>query len=67
MILIGKEKGINVYSNQVISKKELDQEWLDLVAEAKKAGLTISEIRDFLNRETIPSGIVHELQEKNAL
>jgi DNA-binding transcriptional MerR regulator len=30
-------------------EKELDQEWLDLINEAKKLGLSIEEIRDFLS------------------
>ncbi|MDR4949063.1 anti-repressor SinI family protein [Neobacillus cucumis] len=30
------------------TEKELDQEWLALIAEAKQLGLTINEIRDFL-------------------
>lgn len=30
------------------AEKELDQDWLGLINEAKKLGLSIEEIRDFL-------------------
>ncbi|WP_313958727.1 anti-repressor SinI family protein [Bacillus sp. X1(2014)] len=31
------------------TEEELDKEWLKLIGEAKKLGLSIGEIRDFLN------------------
>ncbi|MFB5196813.1 anti-repressor SinI family protein [Neobacillus sp. KR4-4] len=31
-------------------EQDIDTEWLDLINEAKKIGLSIDEIRDFLNR-----------------
>jgi len=31
-------------------EKDIDTEWLELINEAKKIGLSIDEIRDFLNR-----------------
>ncbi|MBM7651835.1 anti-repressor SinI family protein [Neobacillus cucumis] len=31
-------------------EKELDQEWLDLINEAKNLGLSIEEIREFLSK-----------------
>ena len=40
-----------MYSNYVVSEVKVDQEWLSLIREAKKAGLTIEQIRDFLNKQ----------------
>ncbi|MED4227726.1 anti-repressor SinI family protein [Neobacillus cucumis] len=31
-------------------EKELDQEWLDLINEAKNLGLSIEEIKEFLSK-----------------
>ncbi|WP_309121681.1 anti-repressor SinI family protein [Paenibacillus sp.] len=33
--------------------KRLDAEWLELILMAKRMGLTIEEIREFLTRETV--------------
>ena len=35
----------------LVTEKELDKEWLELMKEAQKLGLTIDEIRDFLNMD----------------
>ena len=34
----------------MVGIKEYDQEWFDLIAEAKKIGLSTQEIREFINR-----------------
>lgn len=39
-------------SDQAVTETKLDLEWLQLILEAKKAGLTITEIRNFLSTET---------------
>lgn len=33
---------------EVDNKQELDQEWIELIKEAKNLGLSLEEIRDFL-------------------
>lgn len=33
-------------------EKELDNEWKDLILEARNLGITVDEIRDFLNRSS---------------
>ncbi|WP_084138989.1 anti-repressor SinI family protein [Halalkalibacter okhensis] len=38
-----------------LSNIVLDQEWVRLVAEAKKMGLTMDEIRNFLRSQAVPS------------
>ena len=53
---IWREREIVVYSNQAIPQLKLDQEWMHLMSEAKKAGFTINEIRDFLKQETTIQG-----------
>jgi DNA-binding transcriptional MerR regulator len=32
---------------------DIDQEWMTLILEAKEMGLSISDVRDFLNLEVI--------------
>ncbi|GAB3800871.1 anti-repressor SinI family protein [Virgibacillus kimchii] len=32
-------------------EKELDQEWMDLIKEAKNAGLTVKDVRRFFNKQ----------------
>lgn len=56
-----------MYSNRIISEAELDQEWLSLIAEAKKAGLTIAEIRDFLTNERQTQEIQQAALQKDAI
>lgn len=58
---MGRAKEINVYTNRV--NPELDQEWRYLIAEAKKAGLTMKQIRDFLNSKKTIQGI-HNAEQK---
>lgn len=36
--------------NTNIKEKELDKEWLDLIIEARKLGISIAEIKEFLNK-----------------
>ncbi|WML51623.1 anti-repressor SinI family protein [Neobacillus sp. PS3-12] len=33
-----------------VNEKELDKEWLDLMIEARKLGISIDEIKEFLNK-----------------
>jgi hypothetical protein len=40
--------GCNMIS--IDSKEQLDQEWLELIKEALTQGITIEEIRNFLNK-----------------
>ncbi|WP_246031666.1 anti-repressor SinI family protein [Salibacterium salarium] len=32
---------------------KLDQEWVDLIKEAKEAGLTLEEVKEFFDREDL--------------
>ena len=36
----------------MIKKKQIDQHWLTLILEAKKLGLTIDDIKNFLKSKT---------------
>lgn len=51
----------------MISEVKLDQEWLQLMSEARRAGLTINEIRVFLTQETESIRMINEIQEENIL
>lgn len=53
-----------MYSNRIISEVKLDQEWLQLMSEARKAGLTIEEIRVFLTQEVENIGMINEIPGK---
>ncbi|MGZ4160052.1 MAG: anti-repressor SinI family protein [Neobacillus sp.] len=33
-----------------IDKKELDEEWIDLILEALNSGISVAEIKDFFNQ-----------------
>ncbi|MFC3884755.1 anti-repressor SinI family protein [Bacillus songklensis] len=35
-------------------EKEIDQEWLELMVEAKKLGLSIQEVRHFMTSHQLP-------------
>ena len=68
MYFIWREWEIALFSNQAIPQLKLDQEWIDLMLEAKKVGFTIDEIRSFLKRETIIHGIrIVDVQKKYSL
>lgn len=46
--------GMNIFLNRSVKfLSMLDQEWLQLILEAKQLGLTIEEIRDCLNKEFV--------------
>jgi hypothetical protein len=36
-----------------VNEKELDKEWLDLMIEARKLGISIEEIKEFLNKNCL--------------
>ncbi|MEH7095823.1 anti-repressor SinI family protein [Neobacillus vireti] len=38
----------------VLTAEETDKEWLDLIVEAKKLGLSIEEIKEFLEKPVKP-------------
>ncbi len=38
----------------LVSEKELDKEWVELIRKAQKMGLSIKEIRDFLKNSSGP-------------
>jgi len=39
---------INLFPTDVLTKSNLDSEWITLIMEAKKQGLTIEEVRTVL-------------------
>ncbi|MCH6265993.1 anti-repressor SinI family protein [Neobacillus citreus] len=42
----------------VSSEKELDTEWVQLIEEALDFGISIEEIRDFLNKKRLTQKVV---------
>ena len=44
-----KKQGIQV---QVLIQSELDEEWIELILEAKRVGINLDEIREFLKTNT---------------
>ncbi|WP_084288231.1 anti-repressor SinI family protein [Paucisalibacillus globulus] len=44
-----KKQGIQV---QVLIQSELDEEWIELILEAKRVGINLDEIREFLETNT---------------
>ncbi|WP_010651342.1 anti-repressor SinI family protein [Oceanobacillus massiliensis] len=44
-----------MHSQLPVDITELDQEWLDLILEAKKLGLSVEEVHYFLQQESVPN------------
>jgi DNA-binding transcriptional MerR regulator len=36
-----------------VNKKELDQEWIDLILAALDLGMTVQEIKDYFSKQTL--------------
>jgi DNA-binding transcriptional MerR regulator len=43
---------MHIKPRQGLAGEELDREWVKLINEAKNAGLTVKEVRKFLNKKT---------------
>ncbi|WP_082028244.1 anti-repressor SinI family protein [Bacillus badius] len=41
--------------NSLISQNELDKEWVELILHARDLGISIDEIREFLNQSSRPN------------
>jgi hypothetical protein len=43
---------LNIMGTTLLDVKELDQEWLELIIEARNIGIPFDEIRDFLKQSS---------------
>lgn len=41
--------------DKLVSNKDLDKEWIELILQALEIGLSIEEIRNFINQSSRPS------------
>ncbi len=56
---ITKMAGLPVLGGKVMQEGQfIDQEWVDLIWEAKKLGISIEEIKDFLSNGDLLAGLL---------